>query len=125
MAVEGPDGPPGGTSMRRLFYALLVVSCAATMARAQGTDGRDLAQKVLDQGAKLFDTRDARAMAATYTEDAVLTVLSKDQSTGTYKTEEYRGRGQIEDYYRKLYDGMTESTVSKNMVESARLMGGE
>ena len=67
-------------------------------------------------------TKDVRAMGATFTEDAVLVVVSKDQSTGHYKTEEQRGRSQIEDFYRKLYDGLTGSTVSKNTVESARLL---
>ena len=108
--------------MKRIAFATLLFTIAATCVQAQGTDGRDLAQKVLDEGARIFDSKDVRAMGATFTEDAVLVVVSKDQSTGHYKTEEQRGRSQIEDFYRKLYDGLTGSTVSKNTVESARLL---
>lgn len=113
--------------MRRLAFVPIVLACAcagaALPARAQGTDGRDLAQKVLDEGARLFDKRDARAMAETYTDDAVLLVYARDANApGKYKVEEHRGRGAIEDYYRKIYDGATEATVSKNAVEAARLI---
>lgn len=101
----------------------LAFATAATPTQAQGTDARDLAQKQLDEGARQFDEKDARAMAETYTEDAVLSTLNYNKNSGTYEVEDVRGRSLIEQSYKKLFDGMNNPTTSKNTVESARLLG--
>ncbi|MFO0960990.1 MAG: hypothetical protein U0800_26715 [Isosphaeraceae bacterium] len=113
--------------MARLPISLATLAIGLALgtpgARAQGTDARDLAQKQLDEGARLFDRRDAKAMAETYAEDAVLSLLSYDAGSGQYKNEEFRGRQAIEENYKKLFDGLNGNTTSKNTVETARLLG--
>ena len=81
-----------------------------------------LAQEVLDKGAALFDARDAKAMAATYTEDAEIRVISKDQGSGTYKTQAVRGRQAIEKGYQDLFKKGQTETKSKNRVEFAHFV---
>ena len=52
---------------------LVILSLALllpTVAPPADPDAKRLAQAILTKGAALFDTRDAAAMAATYTEDA-------------------------------------------------------
>lgn len=113
--------------MTRLIPVLAALAIGfaigSTQARAQGTDARDLAQKQLDEGARLFDKKDARAMSETYASDAVLSVLSFDSSYGQFKHEEYRGRSAIAENYKKVFEGMNASSTSKNTVETARLLG--
>jgi hypothetical protein len=105
----------------RCVLILAFVLIAPMVAQAQD-DPQALAQQILDKGSKLFDTKDAPAMAATYTEDAVFVLVAKDNTTGKYKFEERRGRSEIEDFYRKLYEGQSGPILSKNTVESARLL---
>lgn len=113
--------------MKRLpiFLATAAIGLAlgTTSARAQGTDARDMAQKQLDEGARLFDKHDANAMADTYTSDAVVSILTYDQNSGTYKCEDYKDRSRIAEGYQRVFDGMSGTTTSKNTVESARLVG--
>jgi hypothetical protein len=65
------------------IFALVYVVPVTLM--AQEKDAKAVAQEVLDKGSALFDTRDAAAMAATYTEDAQLLWVDKDNSTGEIK----------------------------------------
>lgn len=90
--------------------------------QAQDKDAKTLAQQVLDKGAELYDTRDAAAMAATYTEDARLIWLEKDNDTGRYKTSAKEGRADIEGIYRDMFKDSTEKTTSRNVVEFARFL---
>ncbi len=105
--------------MTRILLASLVLLLPAVV-RAQGEDAQALAQEILDKGAKQFDKKDAAAMAATYTEDAQVFWVAKDQNTGEYKTEMREGRSEIEALYRDLFKDSNETTTSRNTVEYAR-----
>ena len=117
--------------MNRLAIAAATVALLASPARAEDDDATKLAVKLTTAGAATFDTKDARAMAAYYTDDAQVLVTSKDKDTGAIKTEVKRGRGEIEDFYRELFKDA--GTIhSKNTVTHARridpdllLIGGD
>ena len=91
--------------------------------RAQDKDAKTVAQEVLDKGSALFDTRDAVAMAATYTEDAELLWIDKDSTTGEIKVSVKKDRSEIESLYHDLFKDAKEKTTSKNTVEYARFIG--
>src|SRR5947209_16148583 len=81
--LTGPARPLGDSKMRCLSLpTLLVVLALPFSARADDKDAKKLAQQTLDKGASLFDARDAAALAATYTEDAQVHWIDKDNSTG-------------------------------------------
>jgi hypothetical protein len=105
---------------RIVMFALLVVVPVTLL--AQDKDAKTVAQDVLDKGSALFDTRDAAAMAATYTEDAQLLWIDKDNSTGEIKVTVKKDRSEIESLYRDLFKDATEKTMSKNTVEFARFV---
>ena len=100
-----------------IFTLLLALPLAA---KAQDDKAKEVAQDVLNKGSALFDTHDAAAMAATYTEDAQLFWLQKDDSTGEIKVTNKNGRAEIEDVYRDIFKDQKEKTTSKNTVEFAR-----
>jgi hypothetical protein len=95
---------------------------------AQDDAAKNLAQDVLNKGAALFDTRDAAAMAATYTEDAQILWYEKQDDTSELKQDDTselklttkNGRAEIESLYKDLFKDATEKTTSKNTVEFAR-----
>jgi ketosteroid isomerase-like protein len=89
---------------------------------AADTDAKALAQSILDKGAALFDTQDATAIAATYTEDAQILWFDKDSSTGELKLSFKKDRSEIEQFYRDLFKDAKEKTISKNTIEYARLL---
>ena len=93
--------------------------------RAQDKDAKTVAQQVLDKGSALFDTRDAVAMAATYTEDAELLWIDKDSTTGEIKVSVKKDRTEIESLYHDLFKDAKEQTTSKNTVEYARFVGAD
>ena len=105
-----------------IFALMFVVPIAV---RAQDKDAKAVAQDVLDKGAALFDTRDAAAMAATYTEDAQLLWIDKDSSTGEIKVSVKKDRAEIESLYHDLFKDAKEKTTSKNTVEFARFVGAD
>jgi hypothetical protein len=88
---------------------------------AQEKDAKSLAQEILDKGSALFDTHDAAAMIATYTEDARLLWVDKDSSTGEIRVS-VKVRAEIESLYRDIFKDAKEKTTSKNTVEFARLV---
>jgi hypothetical protein len=109
--------------MRR--YGLLVlglVLCLPCLSRADEKDAKTLAQEILDKGSALFDTRDATAMAATYTEDAQIEWIAKDDASGEIKIEVKKGRAEVESLYHDVFKDAKEKTTSKNTVEFARLI---
>jgi hypothetical protein len=109
------------TPMKRFaIFALLFVM--PIVVRADEKDAKALAQGVLDKGSTLFDTRDATAMAATYTEDAQVLWIDKDNSTGEIKISVKKDRAEIESLYRDLFKDAKEQTTSKNTVEFARFV---
>ena len=102
-----------------IFAVMFVVPITV---RAQEKDAKTLSQDVLDKGSALFDTRDATAMAATYTEDAQVLWFDKDSSTGEIKISVKKDRSEIESLYRDLFKDAKEKTTSKNTVEFARFV---
>ncbi len=105
-----------------IFTLMFVVH---TTVRADEKDAKTLAQAVLDKGSALFDSHDAAAMAATYTEDAQLLWIDKDSSTGEIKLSVKKDRSEIESLYRDLFKDAKEKTTSKNTVEFARFVTPE
>lgn len=101
------------------FALMLLVPLSV---RADDKDARSVAQGVLDKGSALFDTHDAAAMAATYTEDAQLLWIDKDGSTGEIRLSVKKDRSEIESLYRDLFKDAKENTTSKNTVEFARFV---
>jgi hypothetical protein len=99
-------------------FALLILVPVA--AKAQDDAAKTLAQDVLNKGSALFDTRDATAMAATYTEDAQILWTDKNDQTGEVKVTTKNGRAEIESLYRDFFKDPGEKTTSKNTVEFAR-----
>lgn len=104
---------------RNLAIALAIVASAAS---AQAQDAKAVAQDILNKGAALFDTRDAAAMAETYTEDAKLTWVEKDKDTGKLKIETKEGRSEIEKIYKGLWKDNMEKTTARNTVEFAKFV---
>jgi ketosteroid isomerase-like protein len=105
------------------FVILSLALLLPTAAPAADTDAKQLAQAILTKGAALFDTRDAAAMAATYTEDAEGSAVTKDKDTGTYKVQVTRGRPAIERGYQDIFKDRKAGTTSRNVVEYAHLVG--
>jgi hypothetical protein len=110
--------------MKRFAIFLLMFMIPFSL-RAQDKDAKTVAQEVLDKGSALFDTRDAVAMAATYTEDAELLWIDKDSTTGEIKVSVKKDRTEIESLYRDLFKDAKEQTTSKNTVEYARFVGAD
>ena len=109
--------------MRYATLSAALLLLASPAARAQEAEAKALAQEILDQGAALYDKEDAAAMAATYTDDAELILIAKDQSSGAYRTQVTRGRGAIQSFYQKLFDDRPAGAKAKNMVEFAHRIG--
>lgn len=108
--------------MTRFLYAFLAVLLPAAASAAE-PDAKVLAEDILTKGAALFDTRDAGAMAATYTEEAELSLISKDKDTGRFKSENTHGRTAVEQFYRDLFKDRKPETTSRNVVHYARYVG--
>jgi hypothetical protein len=104
-----------------VFLSLALLSPPTIL--AADTDAKALAQDILTKGAALFDTRNAAAMAATYTEDAEITLFSKDKDTGHYKAQVTRGRTAIEQGYQEILKNRNPGATSRNIVEYARFAG--
>jgi hypothetical protein len=110
--------------MRLMLFATWMM-LAAPPAPSREAEAKKLAEDLLTKGATLFDSRDVKALAATFTDDALFTFVSKESETGRVKSEEYRGQLAIEDFYRKLFDGQNGKTVSRNFVDFARLVSSD
>jgi hypothetical protein len=107
--------------MKRIPILTLVLVFPLTV-QADDPDPKSLAQSILDKGAALFDTQDAAAMAATYTEDAQILWFDKDSSTGELKLSIKKDRTEIEQFYHDVFKDAKEKTISKNTVEYAKLL---
>ncbi|MDR3638607.1 MAG: hypothetical protein P4L84_32680 [Isosphaeraceae bacterium] len=109
--------------IRYAFLALALLLPAVASAADAEAEAKVLAQDILTKGAALFDTRDASAMAATYVEEAELSLISKDKDTGRFKAENTHGRTSIERFYQDLFKDRKPGTTSRNVVEYARFVG--
>jgi RNA polymerase sigma factor (sigma-70 family) len=92
---------------------------AAQPAAPAKSEAETIAEKFLKAGSDLFDAKDAAALAATYTEDGeILLVSEKD---GQVKEDTKSGRADIEQLYRDLFKDQG-AIDSENTVEFARLI---
>jgi ketosteroid isomerase-like protein len=78
-----------------------------------------IAEKFLKAGSDLFDAKDAAALAATYTEDAEILLISKKD--GQVTEDSKSGRADIEQFYREIFKDQG-AIDSENTVEFARLI---
>ena len=78
-----------------------------------------LATKMTEEGAATFSKADAKAMAAYYTEDAIVFLQSK--SDDGHSVKEYDGKAEIERLYADLFKE-PKTIRAKNTVEYARLL---
>ena len=112
------------------FLVLALAACAFHLAPTSATasegdeKAKALATELLTKGAALYDTYNASAMAATYTDNSEIHLVLRDQSTGKYATQDSRGRTAIEKLYHDLFEGKS-NTKSKNVVESAHFVGDD
>jgi hypothetical protein len=111
--------------------ALLVAALAVTGTRISLGQGSQLpasppseaeqtARRVLKAGSDLFDAKNAPALAATYTDNGIVHVISKSEDQ-SYKDDMKRGRAEIEQFYRDLFKDAG-PIDSENTVEFARLI---
>jgi hypothetical protein len=100
-----------------------IAAALLTLAQAAPADeARDVAEAVTKAGVKLFDARDAKGLAATYTESGRLEVISREKDTGALKVEVKVGRSEVEDYYENFFKN-GDPVHARNTVEFARKIG--
>jgi len=104
----------------RVAAVFALLTALPICAKAQDEAAKNLAQDVLNKGSALFDKHDAAAIAATYTEDAQILWLQKEDPTGEIKINTKNGRAEIESLYKDIFKDPAEKTTSKNTVEFAR-----
>ncbi len=85
-------------------------------------DAKAIAQDILTKGAALFNTHDAAAMAATYTENAEILLYTKENE-GSIKVDSYRGRAEIKEGYAKIFRATPDASHARNVVEAAHFIG--
>jgi hypothetical protein len=105
-----------------LIISLGIALALSPSVRAQGAsdDAVQLATSILTAGARTFDTKNAAAMAATYTEDAEIHLTSREEG-GAIKVQVSKGKEEIRKFYEDLFKDAKE-IKSKNTVEFARLI---
>lgn len=113
------------TSARMVLCALAIVGGMLMASRSFGQDSSvdeamKLATKLTDEGAATFSKADAKAMAAYYTEDAIIFLQGKNDEEHTVK--EYDGKAEIERAYADLFKNEQGTIRAKNHVEYARLL---
>lgn len=114
---------------RKLMLAPLTVCLALAAAPAVRADdkadeAKAIAAKVTAAGAALFDARDAKGLALTYTDDARLDVFSKEANSSNLKVETHVGRAEIQAYYEKFFKE-TGAIHARNTVEHARRLDAD
>jgi ketosteroid isomerase-like protein len=105
--------------------ALLIAASAMfttpTFGQAPPADeAMKLATKLTDEGAATFSKADAKAMAAYYTEDAIIFLQTGNDDGPSVK--EYDGPAEIERGYADLFEKREGTIQAKNHVEYARLL---
>jgi ketosteroid isomerase-like protein len=115
------------THTKVMASALVFASAVFTTARTFGEDppaneAMKLATKLTDEGAATFSKADAKAMAAYYTDDAIVFLQSKNDEGHSVK--QYDGRAEIEGLYADLFKER-ETIRAKNTVEYAKLLASD
>ncbi len=78
-----------------------------------------LAVKLTEQGAAVFDTYSAKAMADFYTEDAEITLVTRGDEG--LKVQAHKGKDEIENFYGEIFK-KPETIKSRNHVEYAKFL---
>lgn len=99
-------------------HALLLAGFLSPIAPVE-TAAEAVAKQVLAEGSKLFDAKDAKALAETYTPDGQVTLYAPKDGALTAETRE--GRAAIEAAYREFFGNA--EPHSRNDVETARFAG--
>ncbi len=104
---------------RHFAWLLCLMLLTATVVGADDQDDpKAIAVKVTAAGTSLFDARDAKGLAQTYTEDARLDLYSKENS-GELKLETKVGRAEIQAGYEEMFK--SQSVIhAKSTIEHAR-----
>ena len=111
-------------SWASMAFALASMTLALTAphSHAEGRKANEamtLARKLTEEGAATFSKADAKAMAAYYTEDAIVFVQGKQDGMHTVK--EYDGRTEIEGGYADFFKD--QGTIqARNTVDYARFL---
>lgn len=100
---------------------LMLLSTTAVRA-GDDAEARKIAEKVTAEGAAIFDTFDAKAMAATYDEKAIL--INFEREGGAIVRQSAEGREKVKDFYAKVFEN-PETIKSKNTVDRARLLADD
>jgi hypothetical protein len=109
---------------------LILIACALVLtclpgdsARGDGDKPADeamtLAVKLTEEGAAVFDTFSAKAMADFYLDDAEITLVSRGDAG--LKFDSHKGKPEIEAFYADLFK-KPETIKSKNTVDYAKLI---
>lgn len=111
--------------MTRIFpiLAAALLSLTSVAFADDEAQARKTAEKITTDGAAIFDTLDAHAMAATYDEKGVLTILMKNQN-GEIDRKTYEGRRDVEEAYADFFKN-PETIKSRNIVDRARLIAAD
>ena len=118
--------------MSRSTLVLLMIAIPAQTAWAQksGDDATPVAQQILDRGARMIAEKDDKGLAASYTKDAELVIVSKIGAKSS--TDVKQGRAAIEEFYRDAFAGGQKEVFRdvdelkpKNTVEYARYLDAE
>jgi hypothetical protein len=101
-----------------LALGLAVALTLPAVADDSADEAKVIAVKATSAGAAMFDARDAKGLALTYTEDARVEIFNRE-STGAMKVEIKTGRAEIEGYYESLFKN-SGAVHAKNTIEHAR-----
>ncbi|WP_435009155.1 hypothetical protein P12x_000404 [Tundrisphaera lichenicola] len=82
-----------------------------------------VAKETLDRGSALFDRRDAKAMTATFVEDAEIILIKRASDSDKVELENRRGKAAIEKTYSDIFKDREPEHRCRNTVESARFVG--
>lgn len=102
---------------------VLILSLAPAPAKADD-DAREAATTFLNAGATMFDARDAKGLAATYEENAVLLSVTRDKDSGDLKTETRSGRADIEKAYGEMFKN-DPTYHARNTITEVRKVGDD
>jgi uncharacterized protein (TIGR02246 family) len=110
------------TRSMAVVLGLLLGACLVNLAPGQeqaNDEALKLAKKLTEEGAATFNTANAKAMAAYYTDDAKMVLQSKDEDDISVK--DYDGRNEIEKFYADIFKDPA-TIQAKNTVEYAKLL---
>jgi RNA polymerase sigma factor (sigma-70 family) len=113
------EAPAGSAASAPLALAQAQTKTAEAKGRPQ-SEAERIAERVLKAGSDLFDAKEAARLAATYTEDSEVHLISKDDSN-RYKDEVKQGRAEIEQFYRDHFADAG-AIDSENFVQYAHLI---